>query len=121
MTVRRLLLPAILGCAVLGLAAPTSATPPSTSLVGVWERETHCQDYVRALTDAGFGEATLNAASEFVHVTPPGVADAEHPCRGALHGDTRTSSRPTGSSVRLTNSATRSTTAPTRSSDPTLS
>ena len=84
MTVRRLLLPAILGCAVLGLAAPTSATPPSTSLVGVWERETHCQDYVRALTDAGFGEATLNAASEFVHVTPPGVADEEHPCRGAL-------------------------------------
>jgi hypothetical protein len=84
MTVRRLLLTVIVGCAVLGLAAPASATPPEQSLVGTWERVTHCQDYVRALTAAGFGEATLNAASEFVHVTPPGVADAEHPCRGAL-------------------------------------
>ena len=84
MTVRRLLVPLIVGCIVLGLAAPSSATPPSTSLVGVWERVTHCQDYVRAMTAAGFPEAASETAAEFVHVTPPGVADEEHPCRGAL-------------------------------------
>ena len=62
MSVRRLLLPAILGCTLLGLAAPTSATPPSTSLVGVWERVTHCQDYVRALMVHRDGD-TLSLAS----------------------------------------------------------
>lgn len=84
MTLRRLFVPAILGCCVVALAAPATAAPPSRSIVGTWQRVIHCQDLVRALTDAGFGEAVPGAAEEFVHVTPEGVVDAAHPCRGAL-------------------------------------
>jgi hypothetical protein len=84
MRVRRLFVPVILGCFVVALAAPATAAPPSSSIVGTWQRVIHCQDLARALTDAGFGDAAAGAAEEFVHVTPEGVADAAHPCRGAL-------------------------------------
>lgn len=81
---RLLLVPVVAACLVAALAAPATASPPVNSIVGTWQRVIHCQDLVRALTVAGFGDNVLNAAGEFVHVTPEGVADAAHPCRGAL-------------------------------------
>jgi hypothetical protein len=84
MKVRRLLVPVMVGCLVVALAAPATAAPPSSSIVGTWQRVIHCQDFVRALTGAGLGDFAPGAAEEFVHVTPEGVADAAHPCRGAL-------------------------------------
>jgi hypothetical protein len=68
MTVRRLLLPVIVGCAVIAFPAPASATPPSKSLVGEWQRVIHCQDLVRALTAAGFeAEETCKGAAPVRH------------------------------------------------------
>lgn len=85
MRARRLLVPVMVGYLVVALAAPATAAPPSSSIVGTWQRVIHCQDLVRALTEAGLGDfAPGTAEEEFVHVTPEGVADAAHPCRGAL-------------------------------------
>jgi hypothetical protein len=86
MTVRRLVVPVILGCCVVALAAPATAARPSSSIVGTWQRVIHCQDLVRALTDAGLGDYAPGAAEEFVHVTPQGVADAAHPLPGRATG-----------------------------------
>jgi hypothetical protein len=85
---RLLIVPVLMGCAVLVFASPSGAKPPSRSLVGVWQRVTHCQDYVRPLRAAGFEEAALESAvgNGFI----PGVTSVEeledpaHPCRGAI-------------------------------------
>lgn len=81
---RLLLVPVVVACLVAALAGSTLAAPPVNSIVGTWQRVIHCQDVVRALTAAGFGDNAQEAASEFVHVTPEGDADAANPCRGAL-------------------------------------
>jgi len=81
---RLLLVPAVVACLVAALAGSTLATPPVNSVVGTWQRVIHCQDVVRALTAAGFGDNALDAAGEFGHVTPEGVEDPARPCRGAL-------------------------------------
>jgi hypothetical protein len=86
--VRRLFVPVILGCCVVALAAPATAAPPSTSIVGTWQRVNHCMDGVRPLRAAGFDEAALEFAvgNGFI----PGVtsveelADPAHPCREAI-------------------------------------
>jgi hypothetical protein len=80
----RLLLVPMVVALLAALGAPATAAAPDNSIVGTWQRVIHCQDLVRALTEAGFGDNALDAAGEFVHVTPEGVADPAHPCRGAL-------------------------------------
>jgi hypothetical protein len=81
---RLLLVPVVVACLVAALAGSALAAPPVNSIAGTWQRVIHCQDVVRALTAAGFGDNALDAAGEFVHVTSEGVADAANPCRGAL-------------------------------------
>jgi hypothetical protein len=90
-----LLLAAAAGCGGASVpAATTSAKPtsssdrPARSLVGDWQRVTHCRDLVRALTEAGFEDHVLEAAAGNGFI--PGVtsveeiADRTHPCNGAV-------------------------------------
>jgi len=89
-----LLLAAAVGCGGSNAAATTSAKPtsssdrPARSLVGEWQRVTHCRDLVRALTEAGFEDHALEAAAGNGFI--PGVtsveeiADPTHPCNGAV-------------------------------------
>jgi hypothetical protein len=72
-------------------AAPTSpassATTPTSDLVGVWERTQTCQELVSVLTRYGLQDAILPGIAGDSWI--PGVSDASqikdprHPCRGA--------------------------------------
>jgi hypothetical protein len=89
-----LLLAAAAGCGGSNAAATTSAKPtssfdrPARSLVGDWQRVTHCPDLVRVLTEAGFEDHVLEAPAGNGFI--PGVtsveqiADPTHPCKGAV-------------------------------------
>lgn len=62
MTVRRLLLPVIVGCAVLGLAAPASATPPERFSIPQEGSEPHfvqCDGFEIGLTTTGTTGVTI--------------------------------------------------------------
>ena len=62
MTVRRLLLPVIAGCAVLGFAAPASATPPERFSFPEEGSDPHflqCDGFEIALTTTGTGNVTV--------------------------------------------------------------
>jgi hypothetical protein len=89
-----LLLAAAAGCGGSSVpAATTSAKPtsssdrPARSLVGGWQRVTHCRDLVRALTEAGFEDHVLEAVAGNGFI-PGGVRSAIsstlHPCNGAV-------------------------------------
>ena len=69
-------------------ASPTTSEGLGTpALVGVWERETHCEELVSALTDAGLDRWVVEfvAGDGFVPgvTTPDQIADAANPCEGA--------------------------------------
>jgi hypothetical protein len=62
MTVRRLLLPVIAGCAVLGIAAPASAAPPERFSFPEEGSDPHflqCEGFEIALTTSGTGNVTV--------------------------------------------------------------
>jgi hypothetical protein len=62
MTVRRLLLPMIVGCAVLGFAAPAGATPPERFSFPVEDSDPHflqCDGFEIALTTTGTENITV--------------------------------------------------------------
>lgn len=71
---------------------PTSSveveTPKVPNLVGTWERETHCEELVSALNEAGIDKWVLEAVAGNGFI--PGVrradqiADPAHPCKGAV-------------------------------------
>jgi hypothetical protein len=62
----------------------TSDTKPA-SIIGEWQRETTCADYVRALEQAGFEEMAPGAAAAFIGLpAEEDLADPSHPCKGAV-------------------------------------
>jgi hypothetical protein len=71
-----------------GFASRSAVLPTTSALVGVWERETHCEELVSALTDAGLDRWVLEsvAGNGFVPgvTTPDQIADPANPCDGAV-------------------------------------
>ena len=71
-----------------GVTPSASPVAPVEPLVGVWRRETTCEEFVKAQEDAGFEEVVLDgvAGNGFI----PGVktaeqlADPSRPCEGAV-------------------------------------
>ena len=65
-----------------------SATPATSALVGTWERETHCEELVAALTAAGLEQWVVEsvAGNGFVPgvTSPDQIADPANPCDGAV-------------------------------------
>jgi hypothetical protein len=71
-----------------GFASGSAVLSTTSALVGVWERETHCEELVSALTDAGLDRWVLEsvAGNGFVPgvTTPDQIADPANPCDGAV-------------------------------------
>jgi hypothetical protein len=66
----------------------TSREPSASALVGTWERETHCEELVSVLTEAGLEQWILEtvAGNGFVPgvASPDQIADPANPCEGAV-------------------------------------
>lgn len=65
-----------------------SPTSIGSALAGTWERETHCEELVAALNDAGLEQWVVEfvAGNGFVPGvrSPDQIADPENPCDGAV-------------------------------------
>jgi hypothetical protein len=71
-----------------GPSASSSDGAATSALLGVWERETRCEELVSALTDAGLDRWVLEfvAGNGFVPgaTSPDQIADPDNPCDGAV-------------------------------------
>ena len=69
-------------------ANQTRAAGVEAGIVGTWERETHCEELVSALTDAGLDRWVLDAVAGNAFVPgvtrPEEIADPSKPCDGAV-------------------------------------
>jgi hypothetical protein len=69
-------------------SSTTSEEPATPALVGTWERETHCEELVSALTEAGLDKWIVEfvAGNGFVPgvTSPDQIADPASPCDGAV-------------------------------------